>query len=284
MNNIFNFNHLNNFDSFLNIDLFIYSLILLSIGSFASSIIFRFSLNLKSDSKSISMVSPRSFCPKCKESIKLIHLTPLLGFLIQKGRCNSCKKNISIFYPITEISFLLYGLVVAFFYGFGVVFFFLLVLFFLFYILFFLDLKYYYLPLSINLLLILCGFLGNIFFNIFVTDIAIFFGLSPFLFSLYGFLFGYMSLWFINFIFKFIRKKDGIGGGDFILFGAIGGLFGPFSLGLILFLGALFGCFIFIFFKNSFQDKIPLGSCLILGSFSYFFIKNFELLEKFLVI
>lgn len=284
MVNIFNFNHLNSFDSFSYIELILYSLILLSIGSFTSSIIFRLSSNLINNNKRLSIYSPRSFCPICNKTIKVINLLPVFGFLLQKGKCSSCKNNISPFYLFTEISFLVFGLAIVFFYGFDIFSFLLLCLFFLFYILFFLDLKFYYLPLPINLLVIVLGFIGNSFFNIFVSDVYLLFDISPFLFSLYGFVIGYVSLWLVNFIFRLFYKKDGIGGGDFILFGGLGSLFGPFSLGLILFFGALTGCIIFLFFRKKFELQAPLGSCLILGSVFYFFIKNFELLNNYIVL
>ena len=43
---------------------------------------------------------------------------------------------------------------------------------------------------------------------------------------------------------------DGIGGGDFILFGSLGALFGPFALAFILFLGSVSGCVIFLVFRK----------------------------------
>ena len=280
MISIFDFNYINNFEYISSINLFIYSLVLLSIGSFASTTIFR----LSSDISNKNIITTRSCCPNCSQKIKIFYLIPLIGFLFQRGKCSSCKKDISRFYPATEILFLIYGLVVTFVYGFGIFNFFLLFIFFIFYILFFLDLKYYYLPVIFNVLLIICGLIGNSLFNIFVTDTAKLFNLSSFMFSFYGLLIGFISLWLTNFIFKLMYKKDGIGGGDFILFAAIGSLFGPFSLSLILLFGAIFGCFIYIFFKKRYQNKIPLGSCLIIGSILYFLIKNFELLNNFLVI
>ena len=195
-----------------------------------------------------------------------------------------CNSKISPFYPITEISFLLFGMGVAYFYGLGVFSFFLLLIFFLFYLLFILDWKFYYLPFSINIILVISGFIGNSFFNIFVTEISLFFNLSPFLFSLYGFLIGYFSLWIVNLVFKLIYKVDGIGGGDFILFGALGAWFGPFALAMILFLGSLSGCIFFLLFRNKFKSQIPLGSCLIFGSILYFLIKNVELFSLLLVL
>ena len=94
MVNIFNFNYLNSFNSFSYIELIFYSITLLCIGSFASSIIFRLSSNLINNNK-LTIYSPRSFCPNCNKSIKLINLLPVFGFLFQKGKCRSCKKNIS---------------------------------------------------------------------------------------------------------------------------------------------------------------------------------------------
>ena len=284
MENIFNFNYINSFDSFSNISLIIYSLLLFSIGSFASSIIFRISLNIENKDKNISIIYPRSFCPKCKSTIKLINLIPVLGFLFQKGNCSMCNSKISPFYPITEISFFLFGMGVAYVYGLGIFSFFLLLIFFLFYVLFILDWRFYHLPFSINILLIISGFIGNSFFNIFVSDISLFFKLSPLLFSLYGLLIGYFSLWIVNLVFKLIYKVDGIGGGDFILFGALGALFGPFALAMILFLGSLSGCIFFLLFRKKFKSQIPLGSCLIFSSILYFLIKNVELFSSPLVL
>ena len=284
MANIFNYDYHHGLNAISAIDLFLFSLIFLCIGSFASSTIYRLSLIFSEDNPNTNLLFPRSFCPNCKTTIKLIYLIPLVGYLIQKGKCNSCKSNISIYYPLTEIFFLTVGLAAINAYGISIFLYFLILITYLFYVLFFLDLKFYYLPLSINLLLILAGFIGNIFFNIFVGDLTYIFNLNSIQFSSIGFLIGYSSLWLINFVFKAIYKKDGIGGGDFILFGAIGSIFGPFSLGLILFLGAITGCTLFLFLNKDFNKEVPLGSCLILSSIFYFFIKKYELLNMFIVI
>ena len=284
MANIFNYDYHHGLNAISTIDLFLFSLIFLCIGSFASSTIYRLSLIFLGDNPNTNLLFPRSFCPNCKTTIKLIYLIPLVGYLIQKGKCNSCKSNISIYYPLTEIFFLTVGLAAINAYGISIFLYFLILITYLFYVLFYLDLKFYYLPLSINLLLVITGFISNVFFNVFIDDLNYLFNLNSIQFSSLGFLIGYFSLWLVNFVFKAIYKKDGIGGGDFILFGAIGSIFGPFSLGLILFLGAITGCILFVFSNKSFKKEIPLGSCLILGSVFYFFIKKYELLNSFLVI
>ena len=86
-------------------------------------------------------------------------------------------------------------------------------------------------------MLIMVGLSSNYFFNIFVDESAYLLSIPKDLFGFYGLLLGYFSLWLINFIFKVFSKKDGIGGGDFILFGAIGSIFGLISLPIILFIG-----------------------------------------------
>ena len=40
----------------------------------------------------------------------------------------------------------------------------------------------------------------------------------------------------------------------------------------------------YIFLKNAAKKEIPLGSCLILGSFAFFVIKKFELFNHLLVL
>ena len=66
------------------------------IGSFLNVVIYRFPSNL-------SIVKPRSFCPNCKNKLTWRENIPLISWIIQKGMCSSCKKNISIRYPLVEL-------------------------------------------------------------------------------------------------------------------------------------------------------------------------------------
>jgi leader peptidase (prepilin peptidase)/N-methyltransferase len=50
-----------------------------------------------------SFLGGRSKCPLCHSKLKWYELIPVLSFVLQKGRCNYCKKNISLRYPISEI-------------------------------------------------------------------------------------------------------------------------------------------------------------------------------------
>ncbi|GIS32065.1 MAG: hypothetical protein Ct9H90mP3_8610 [Flammeovirgaceae bacterium] len=53
-------------------------------------------------------------------------------------------------------------------------------------------------------------------------------------------------------MFKGVKKRDGIGGGDFILFGGIGSIHGPIALPVILFIGFFLGVSLFYIFKKGF--------------------------------
>lgn len=70
----------------------------LSVGSFLSVFIPR----LKSSRKGI--ILGRSACPACKTKLKIFDLIPVLSFLLLKGKCRHCNRQISIFYPLIELS------------------------------------------------------------------------------------------------------------------------------------------------------------------------------------
>lgn len=45
----------------------------------------------------------RSFCPKCKKTLKWYNLFPLVSYIVQKGKCSFCGKKIGASYPLTEL-------------------------------------------------------------------------------------------------------------------------------------------------------------------------------------
>jgi leader peptidase (prepilin peptidase)/N-methyltransferase len=68
----------------------------LAFGSFLNVCIYRLPLGL-------SVVTPRSGCPKCKKPIALYDNLPVLSWLILRGRCRHCKATISPRYLIIEL-------------------------------------------------------------------------------------------------------------------------------------------------------------------------------------
>jgi len=68
-----------------------------NIGSFLNVVIYRLPLG-------ISLSNPRrSFCPHCKTQIPWRRNIPLLTWLLQRGKCDSCKAPISVRYFIVEL-------------------------------------------------------------------------------------------------------------------------------------------------------------------------------------
>ena len=51
----------------------------------------------------LSVVKPRSRCPKCGHQITAMENIPILSWLLLRGRCSGCGERISIQYPIVEL-------------------------------------------------------------------------------------------------------------------------------------------------------------------------------------
>ena len=68
----------------------------LAVGSFLNVCIYRLPENQ-------SMVSPRSYCPACRRTLRWFENVPVLGYLILRGRCRTCGTRISLVYPAVEV-------------------------------------------------------------------------------------------------------------------------------------------------------------------------------------
>jgi leader peptidase (prepilin peptidase)/N-methyltransferase len=77
---------------FMIIIVFLYGI---TIGSFLNVCIFRIP-------EKESFVTSRSHCRNCSYQLKWYDLIPLFSFIILRGRCRSCRKKISIQYPVIE--------------------------------------------------------------------------------------------------------------------------------------------------------------------------------------
>ncbi|MDX1564612.1 MAG: prepilin peptidase [Phycisphaeraceae bacterium] len=65
------------------------------VGSFLNVVAFRIPAG-------ISLVKPRSACPKCRHVLRWSDNIPVLGWWLLRGRCRYCRKPISGRYPIVE--------------------------------------------------------------------------------------------------------------------------------------------------------------------------------------
>ena len=252
-------------------------------GSFSSVLIYRLGKIEVEKNKEINLFFPRSHCPHCKKQISLINLIPLIGFIKQRGKCKNCEESISLMYPFNEVLHLLVGILVIYFFEISLISLIIYTIFFVLYVLFILDLKFFYLPIGLNIFLGILGISTNSIFDLSIGNMDIL-NLGSASLSILGYSAGFLSLWAVNFIYRLITKKDGIGGGDFILFAGLGSIAGPLALAPILLLGSISALLIVITDLKKYSKEVPLGSGLILGFIFYVLLKYFELLENLIVI
>ena len=67
----------------------------LAVGSFLNVLAYR-------QPRGESLFFPDSHCPNCMERIRWRHNLPVVGWMLLRGRCASCKDRISARYPIVE--------------------------------------------------------------------------------------------------------------------------------------------------------------------------------------
>jgi leader peptidase (prepilin peptidase)/N-methyltransferase len=87
-----------------------FTVIGLCVGSFLNVCISRWPAGL-------SVVRPRSRCPKCERPIPAIENIPVLSWIFLGGKCRGCKLPISIEYPAVELFVGLVWLLCAYRYG-----------------------------------------------------------------------------------------------------------------------------------------------------------------------
>ena len=218
-------------------------------GSFLNVIIYRIP-------NQISIIKPRSHCPKCKKMIPFYRNIPMISFLIQRGKCNQCNKSISFIYPLTEF---IIGIIflIGFHYFQYVEFISFILVSSLLYAISIIDYKYYIIPLELSFFTLL-ALLPNMIFS------------SNPLYYIYGLLVGLGYLLFIYTVTWVITKKEPLGLGDIQLIALLGLWLGPLKILITIFLSACIGIFYWIilyFIKGHEKNrKLPFGTFLSLSA------------------
>lgn len=220
-------------------ELFLISIISLSIGSFLNFYIYRFT------SKTRITISSRSICPNCKKQLFWYHNIPLLSYLFLKGKCGFCKDKISIQYPLVEFITMFLGIYIYKFndYSINVN---TISIFFIFVILLTLsiiDLKIKVIPEYLSIVaLFIAIFSQNDFLNS-----------SIYALSLIGF------FYIIKAISEIVFKREIFGEGDLLIFGIVAAILINIKLIFNFFLlTSLISIiyFIFIYFQNKGKQTI----------------------------
>ncbi len=213
-----------------------------------------------------SLVNPsRSFCPNCGNTIKFYNNIPVLSYLLLKGRCSNCKKPISFRYPFVEILSGITALGILLKFGLNIE----AVIYYTFIsaltVITFIDIDHQIIPDVITLPGIPVCFAATFALpKIFFMD------------SLAGILAGGGSLYLVAWIYYFIKKEDGMGGGDIKLLAMIGALLGFKGVLFTIFAGSAIGTVagIIIMMGTRMMNmklRIPFGPFLSVGAVLYIF-------------
>ena len=214
-----------------------------------------------------SVIKYRSHCPNCKNKIGWFDNIPFLSFILLKRKCRNCNEKISSQYFIVELLSAASFVFIYHFYGISITTLLLFILSLYFIIIFFIDLKYLIIPNSLTFPLMFLGFIKSFDPNL---DKTIF---PNYINSLIGGIFGYTIIWLIIFIYKKIRKKEGMGLGDAKLLGAIGFWFGWISIPFTIFLSSFIALVVLIPSilnkSKNMTSQIPFGPYIIIGCTLY---------------
>jgi leader peptidase (prepilin peptidase) / N-methyltransferase len=184
-----------------------------------------------------NLVTPRSACPHCGAPIRAHQNIPLVSWLLLGGKCASCKARISPRYPIVELVTALLSAAVVWRFGFHWQSVAALIVTWALVALTVIDLDHQILPDIITLPLLWLGLLASLAWHA---------GLAPPIptdprSAVLGAVAGYLTLWSVYWAFKLLTGKEGMGYGDFKLFGALGAWMGWQMLPLVLLLSAFAG-------------------------------------------
>ena len=187
-----------------------------------------------------NLVTPRSACPHCNAPIRAHQNIPVVSYLLLGGKCANCKAKISPRYPIVELATAILSAAVVWRFGWqwqsAAALFFTWAL----VALTVIDLDHQILPDIITLPLLWLGLLLSLAWHAGLSQPI---PVDP-ASAIIGGAAGYLTLWSVYWAFKLLTGKEGMGYGDFKLFGAFGAWMGWQMLPLILLLSAFAGAVI----------------------------------------
>lgn len=253
------------------------------IGSFLNVCVYRIPAGL-------SVIKPRSRCPKCENPVIWYDNIPVFSWLILGAKCRFCKEPISWQYPLVEaitavlfyFVFLRFGLSIAtpvyMLLSAGLV------------LVTFVDLTDWTIPDEVSIggmpVGIACAALAMM-----VDDTGLL--LDNPVMSLAGLAVGFGVLYGLDMISLLVLKKKGMGFGDVKLLAMLGSFFGPIGVLVIIVIASFFGSIIGVGMIVATRGKetdvgeenvghyLPFGPYIVLGGLAYMFIGP-QLIEFYL--
>jgi len=215
--------------------------------------------------KGESIINPPSHCPFCGRKIRFYDNIPIISYLILKGKCRDCGKQIPLRYLWVELITAFLALLLFYKFGFFPQF----LISFLFscsmIVIAVIDYDYQIIPDVITLPgMVIFSALSIFFMGVSLRD------------ALLGILFGGGILLSLYYGYKLLTKREGMGGGDIKMLAMIGGFFGWQSLFFIVlfssFVGTVVGLSIILLRKRDMKYAIPFGPFLSLAAISQLFV------------
>jgi leader peptidase (prepilin peptidase) / N-methyltransferase len=247
----------------------------LAVGSFLNVCIFRVP-------RGESIVFPRSHCPQCGIDIHAYDNVPLFAYLWLGGKCRSCKKPISIQYPLVELLAGLIFLGCALKWDLASPAFLNALFLSLIVVLIFIDYNHQILPNVITipgaLIGIILSFLqekkfyaDSISMNLAtILNASNPTGFLPWIGALVGAVIAAGGLLLVAILYQLARKRQGLGMGDVKMMAMVGAFLGWPLAFLTIFIGSLAGSIIglllILFRGKSMQTKLAFGTFLGMGA------------------
>ncbi len=225
------------------------------IGSFLGTLVLRWP-------QGRSIASGRSACDGCARTLSARDLLPLFSWLAMRGRCRTCGVSIDPLHPLTEALAAIIGATALWLSpdlsGLALALFGWLLL-----PLTLLDARHFWLPHRLSWLLVAAGLaLGGL--AMAAAGLAV-----PLVDRATGAATGFGALWLIGFIYRTLRGRDGLGGGDPPMLAGIGAWLGWSALPFVLLLAAAAGLGIALVRRLGGEQteamRLPLGTLMALA-------------------
>ncbi len=224
--------------------------------------------------KGESIIYPASHCPNCNHKLRPWELIPIFSYLLQGGKCVSCKQKISIFYPISEI---LCGLLFVFCYlSFGLSLDLIIALTFVSLLIIVILSDYYYMIIEDSVLIV--------FGILLIIEIFFIHGFDYLLSSLLSSLIAFLIMLILKIAGDLAFKRESLGGGDIKLMAIFGLMIGWDMSIITIFLSAFIALPVSIFIlKTNKNHEIPYGPFLSIAALIIYFTHlNIDMIFKFL--